>query len=260
MSDLNLFDGAEPFDAIRQVREDGSEYWSARDLAALMGYSRWENLIVPLNRAMKAALNTGADLSSNFLRSQKISATRPGEDFDLSRYGAYLLAMNCDPNKVQVATAQTYFAVKTREAEVSKPVHEMDELEVAEKYVAALKRERALELTVAEQAPKVEAFESYMDADNALGMGAVANQLGIGRNTMMRKLREAGVLQKDNRPYQRYAHHFKVVAGTYEAQNSTRATHTTYVKPSGVELIRQRLIEALPTAARLRYIEGGGAA
>lgn len=104
-------------------------------------------------------------------------------------------------------------------------------------------------------APKVEAFDTYMDADNALGMGAVANQLGIGRNTMMRKLREASVLQKDNRPYQRYAHHFKVVATTYEAQNSTRATHTTYVKPSGVELIRK----VLSGGKGLLSIPGGAA-
>jgi prophage antirepressor-like protein len=87
--------------------------------------------------------------------------------------------------------------------------------------------------------PKVEAFDTYMDADNAIAMGVAANQLGIGRNTMMRRLREAGVLQKDNRPYQRYAQHFKVVAQSYEAQNETRATYTTYVRPSGVELIRK---------------------
>ena len=242
MTDLTLF-GASPFDSIRRVREDGTEYWRARDLQPLMGYTRWESFETPLNRAMKAAVNVGEDVAGNFRGSPKVSGARgPAQaDFELSRYAAYLVAMNGDPNKPEVAAAQTYFAVKTREAEVSKPVHEMDELEVAEKYVAALRAKRALELQVAEQAPKVEAFDTYMDADNALPMGAVANQLGIGRNTMMRKLRELGVLQKGNRPYQQYAHHFKVVAQTYEAQDETRATHTTYVKPSGVELIRRVL-------------------
>jgi DNA-damage-inducible protein D len=94
-----------------------------------------------------------------------------------------------------------------------------------------------------------------MDADNALGMGAAANQLGIGRNTMMRKLRDAGVLQKDNRPYQQHAHHFKVVAQTYEAQTETRATYTTYVRPSGVELIRR----VLSGGKGLLSITGGAA-
>jgi anti-repressor protein len=104
-------------------------------------------------------------------------------------------------------------------------------------------------------APKVSAYDTYMDARNALAMGAVANQLGVGRNTMMRTLRDAGVLQKDNRPYQRHAHHFKVVAQTYEAQNETRATYTTYVFPSGVELIRR----VLSGGKGLLSIPGGAA-
>lgn len=109
-------------------------------------------------------------------------------------------------------------------------------------HVAQLAQVAAAQAREIEAAkPKLEAFDAYMEADNALSMGAVANQLGIGRNTMMRKLREAGVLQKNNRPYQQHAHHFKVVAQTYEAQNETRATHTTYVKPTGVELIRRVL-------------------
>lgn len=240
MADLTLF-GASPFDSIRREDENG-EYWSARDLMTVMGYTNWREFKDAISRATITASNTGADVASLFGDApKKVTAGRPAEDFRLARYAAYLVAMNGDPRKPEIAAAQTYFAVKTREAEVSKPIHEMDELEVAEKYVTALRAKRALELQVAEQAPKVEAFDTYMDADNALPMGAVANQLGIGRNTMMRKLRELGVLQKGNRPYQQYAHHFKVVAQTYEAQDETRATHTTYVKPSGVELIRRVL-------------------
>lgn len=236
MSDLILNDGL--FENFRRDTPDGDR-WSARSLMQLMGYARWENFEKPLTRAMQAARNTGADVAHLFLGSQEKTGGRDRADWLLTRYAAYLVAMNGDPNKPEVAAAQTYFAVKTREAETAGGG--LDELEVAERYVAALKRNRALEATVAEQAPAVEAFESYMDADNAIQMGAAANQLGIGRNTMMRKLRDAGVLQRDNRPYQRYAHHFKVVATTYEAKNSTRATHTTYVKPSGVELIRKVL-------------------
>lgn len=257
-----LIPSAGPFEAIRRTDVSGSEYWSARDLMPLLGYDRWENFTQSINRAFLAAGNSedSAAAEQHFRNATKMlpignGAERAVGDRHLTRYACYLVAMNGDPRKPEIAAAQTYFAVKTREAEVSKPVHEMDELEVAEKYVAALRAKRALELVVAEQAPKAEAFDTYMDADNALGMGAVANQLGIGRNTMMRKLREASVLQKDNRPYQRYAHHFKVVATTYEAQNSTRATHTTYVKPSGVELIRK----VLSGGKGLLSIPGGAA-
>ncbi|MFE2997974.1 BRO family protein [Nocardia sp. NPDC059246] len=106
-----------PFDAIRHVRSDGSEYWSARALMPLMGYTRWENLQTPLDRAMKAAENQKRDLTSNFLRSQKISGTKPAEDYELSRYASYLVAMNGDPNKPEIAAAQEYFAIQTQVAE-----------------------------------------------------------------------------------------------------------------------------------------------
>lgn len=39
-------------------------------------------------------------------------------DFHLTRFAAYLVAMNGDPNKSEVAAAQAYFAIRTREAEV----------------------------------------------------------------------------------------------------------------------------------------------
>ncbi|MBF6328758.1 hypothetical protein [Nocardia transvalensis] len=108
-----------PFDSIKRSRPDGAEYWSARELMPLMGYARWENFLVPLRRAMKAAENQNHDVTSNFLRSQRMSETKPAVDFELSRFAAYLVAMNGDPNKPEVAAAQAYFAIQTRVAETA---------------------------------------------------------------------------------------------------------------------------------------------
>lgn len=113
--------GQSPFDAIRQVRPDGTEFWSARDLAPVMGYANWRNFMVPIERAMKAAENQGHDVSTNFAGSRKVSGQRgpASEDFELSRFAAYLVAMNGDPNKPEVASAQAYFAIQTRVAETT---------------------------------------------------------------------------------------------------------------------------------------------
>lgn len=123
MNDINRYDGAQsPFDAIRRTRPDGTEYWSARDLQPVMGYSTWRNFLVPIERARTAAGNQGEDTTTHFAGSRKVSASGPdSEDVHLTRFGAYLVAMNGDPNKPEVAAAQAYFAIRTREAE-TRPV------------------------------------------------------------------------------------------------------------------------------------------
>lgn len=120
---VTMLHGHNPFEAIKQTHPSGAERWSARDLMPLMGYSSWRNFEVPIERAMSACERQGMDVSDHFARSRKMAVRVQGggvdqADFILTRFAAYLVAMNGDPNKPQVAAAQTYFAVRTREAEV----------------------------------------------------------------------------------------------------------------------------------------------
>lgn len=205
-----------PFDAIRRLRVDGSEYWSAREVQPLMGYSQWSKLKTPLNRAMATAKNQGLDVTANFSRSGKVAGQSgpASEDYELSRTAAYLLAMNGDPNKQEVAGAQMYFAGKTREAELraEKP---MTELELAHRYIAALEREQTLVTAngqlaeqVAEMAPKAEGYDDLIAADGYLDMNAVAKVLGpvtgnLGRTRFINLLRGMGIImQASTLPYQ----------------------------------------------------------
>lgn len=95
-----------PFDALRIVDEHGAERWSARALMVRLGYSRWENLSRPLERAKATMRNVSGEdaVTTTFLRSQKVAdraqgGGSPGEDWLLTREAAYLVAMNGDPNK-----------------------------------------------------------------------------------------------------------------------------------------------------------------
>lgn len=108
-----------PFDAIKHTSPEGAEYWSARELMPLMGYPRWNEFKVPLERAMKSAEVQSNRVEDLFRVSAKKSGGRPRGDFHLTRFAAYLVAMNGDPNKPKVAAAQAYFATRTREAEVT---------------------------------------------------------------------------------------------------------------------------------------------
>lgn len=154
-----------PFDRIKQTRPDGSEFWSVRKMQGLMGYARWENLSPVIARAMQAASNTGMDVTSEFLRSQESPASggRPREDYEVSRQAAYLVAMNGDPNKPEVASAQAYFATRTQQAEaVEQRVENAPGWAVA--LHALVDRQAAMELEQQRQAQRSREIEARVDS------------------------------------------------------------------------------------------------
>jgi DNA-damage-inducible protein D len=110
------------FEQIRLESEDGVEYWSARDLAKVLGYSKWEKFKNAIERAEIACGNSGQSVEEHFLHTTRVSTFGRGgqreiEDMHMSRYGCYLLVQNADPTKPAVAMGQTYFAVQTRRQE-----------------------------------------------------------------------------------------------------------------------------------------------
>lgn len=111
------------FDSIRQVNPYNQEYWSARELSKLLGYSEWRNFEVAIKRAEKSCEQTGQNVKYHFVEANKMIPLGKGgqrqiKDYILSRFGAYLIAQNGDPEKPEIAAAQAYFAAATRENEL----------------------------------------------------------------------------------------------------------------------------------------------
>lgn len=229
---------ASPFDAIKNTRaEDGSEFWSARDLQPLMGYAAWRNFEVPIDRAMTSALNQGIDVNSNFARSRKITATKPQDDYRLSRFAAYLVAMNGDPNKPEVAAAQHYFAVKTREAETA-PVRELSGPELmAKALIEAQATMAAKDERIAQLEPKADAFDGYIGSAGDYSINEAAKLLqrrGVdtGQNRLANMLVEWGWLYRGRKQRLRAAQS-QLETGRFNEKTYYYISHETGERMAG---------------------------
>lgn len=239
------------FDQIRQFDDSHQEFWSARDLQELLGYEEWRKFEGSIERAQTACFNSGQEPNQHFVPSAK-TLTQPNQhgvfsrqitDYHLTRYAAYLVAMNGDPRKPEIAAAQTYFAVKTREAELksAQPVLPHNYLDALKQLVASVEENQKLEQENAVLAPKAEAFDALVNTQGAESVGAVAKVLGTGRDRLFAFMREQGLIFGIE-PYQKYVEQglFQVRLGKRRSSSGEEVvTKTTLITPKGAEYLRR---------------------
>jgi DNA-damage-inducible protein D len=152
------------FEKTKLINEYGQEYWTARWLSKILGYSEYRHFIPVIDKAKESCRNSNHDVKDHFEDSLDMVETGSGakrevNDIKLSRYACYLVVQNADPAKEIVAIGQTYFAIQTRK----------QELQEQEEY-NALKTEREKRLFLREELKK----HNKQLAGTAKGAGVIA--------------------------------------------------------------------------------------
>ena len=131
MSNLNA-EEYKTFESIKHVRDNGTEFWYARELAEVLEYVQWRNFQKVIDRAVLACKNSGFEVADHFAEVSKTiempkNAKKNIIDYELTRYACYLIVQNGDPRKEIIALGQTYFAIQTRRQEVQDAFNQLDE-------------------------------------------------------------------------------------------------------------------------------------
>lgn len=156
MEKNNLIKLKSVFDKCVHYTEDKVEYWLARELQTLLGYTEWRNFENAISKAKESCKNSNVPILDHFVDTNKIveagATTKPVKDYMLTRYACYLIAQNGDPKKEEIAFAQSYFAVQTRKLELIEErmqyiqrVEARDRLKMSEKRLSQNIYERGVD-------------------------------------------------------------------------------------------------------------------
>ena len=125
MSDKSLVSvGSNSFENLKKINEYGAEYWSAREIQPLLGYTQWRRFEDAIKRALTSCKQSGNIPANHFAGVGKMvdigsGSSREVMDYHLSRFACYLIAQNGDPRKPEIANAQKYFAIQARRQEIT---------------------------------------------------------------------------------------------------------------------------------------------
>ncbi len=180
------------FDSVAKKTEENIEFWYARDLMGLLGYEQWRNFENVINHAIESCEASEIEPLDHFREVTKMVALGSGaqrqvKDYMLTRYACYLIAMNGDTSKEEIAFAQSYFAVQTRKQEL------------IEERIAYIERTQVRgRLRESEKRLSQNIYERGVDDSGFARIRSKGDQALFGGYTTKEMKTKLGV--KDNRP------------------------------------------------------------
>lgn len=132
---------------------NGIMYWRASVFMQKLGYTDMKSFQNAINRAIKACMSLGIEFNEHIIHLNELE-----KDYELTRFACYLISMNADVKKTQVAQAQLYFIKQTRSIEllIENAVEELDRFIIREEL-----KEGTKELQKAAMSKGVTQFDNF---------------------------------------------------------------------------------------------------
>jgi DNA-damage-inducible protein D len=249
------------FEAHAQQTDSGVEFWLARDLQYLLGYTKWDNFLNVVSKAKTACDVSGHTVLDHFADVGKMvdlgsGSQREVDDLMLTRYACYLIAQNGDPKKQEIAFAQTYFAIQTRKAEL-----------IEQRLLEAERVSARKKLTATEKELSDVIYEQTGGNQNFALIRSKGDQALFGKSTHTMK---AQWKVPDNRPLADFAPTIILKAKDFATEITLFNTRQHQMKTEGAiskehitnnEAVRKTLLERgirpenLPAAEDVKKVE-----
>lgn len=227
---------------------DGEPRWIASDVSKVLGYRDAEKMTRNIRDRHKGTHNVGTRSANGVEQARPMTVITEAGLYAAvlkSRVPAAIEFQDWITDEVlpSIRKHGGYLTDQTVEEVLNDPD---TIIQLATNLKAERARRAALEQQATVDAPKVEAYDRFIDADGTYSVGNVAKMLGLSQNKLFDLLRNEGILiakgAMRNTPYQRYMHHFTVKAYEYERTNGERGTgYTTRVQPTGISFIQRKL-------------------
>ena len=236
MNDLQIFDNKD-FGTVRTLTVNGEPWFVGIDIATALGYAK------PYN-----AMSTHVEQCDTLKQGIIDSVGREQQTTLINESGMYALIFG---SKLQTAKNFKHWVT----SEVLPTIRKQGSYNLPTTYKQALQQlliqveeNEKLQLENKEMKPKADFFDAVADSKSAIPMNEVAKVLGVhgyGRNNLFEFLRNEGILDRNNIPYQRYVDcgWFRVIEQAYTKNGEKHINFKTLVYQKGVDAIRKRILK-----------------
>lgn len=237
MENLQIFSNPD-FGSIRTVIIDNEPWFVGKDVAEALGY-----------KDSFGALKKHVDVEDK-QNCQNDSFETPRGMTIVNESGLYSLILSSKlPNAKKFkhwVTSEVLSSIRKNGGYIANQESLTPEQIVANALIVAQNIISQKDKQIMEMKPKADFFDAVADSKTAISMNDVAKVLsikGMGRNNLFEFLRNEGILDKFNVPYQRYVDcgWFRVIEQKYMRNGEPCVSTKTLVYQKGVDAIRKKI-------------------